>query len=351
VNRIITKLRKQLRAGLAIAILLASGAALGQAGSAAPATPIPARTASAPAFDVATVKPSAPLDQAKLMADLQAGKEFKYGAHIDGLRAQYSYMTLKDLVANAYGVKPYQVSGPDWMNANGLDAPHFEIVANLPEGSTKDDAPKMLQALLADRFKLEAHRTDQEHPVYALVVAKGGPKMKESTEKPVAIDPDAPLAKGQMKINGPDGQMRVTQNSDGSSTTNAGLKGTWIQKFDPQAKSLHIEASIMTMSGMASDMLTPLMASTGRTVVDMTNLTGNYQVTLDISMAELMASARAQGANVGAAGGSAGGAEASDPGGSTILSSLEKLGLKLETRKAAIEQIVVAHAEKMPTAD
>ncbi len=87
-----------------------------------------------------------------------------------------------------------------------MDAQRFEIVANMPEGSTKDDAPKMLQALLAERFKLVARRVTQEHPVYALVVAKGGPKLKELTEKPVAIDPDAPLAKGEMKINGPDGR-------------------------------------------------------------------------------------------------------------------------------------------------
>jgi len=58
--------------------------------------------------------------------------------------------------------------------------------------------------------------------VYALVVGEGRPKLKESTEKPVAIDPDAPLAKGEMKINGPDGPVRVTQHPDGSSTNEHG---------------------------------------------------------------------------------------------------------------------------------
>ena len=49
-------------------------------------------------------------------------------------------------------------------------------VAKMPEGSTKEDAPRMLQSLLEERFKLTTHRAAAEHPVWALVVAKGGPK-------------------------------------------------------------------------------------------------------------------------------------------------------------------------------
>ncbi|MDT7816445.1 MAG: hypothetical protein QOJ42_6361, partial [Acidobacteriaceae bacterium] len=52
---------------------------------------------------------------------------------------------------------------PDWMTTE-----RFDIVAKMPEGSTKEDAPKMLQTLLEDRFKLTTHRTSAEHPVLAL---------------------------------------------------------------------------------------------------------------------------------------------------------------------------------------
>ena len=45
---------------------------------------------------------------------------------------------------------------------------HFDIVAKMPEGSKKEDAPKMLQTLLEDRFKLTTHRASAEHPVLAL---------------------------------------------------------------------------------------------------------------------------------------------------------------------------------------
>ena len=125
-------------------------------------------------FDVASVRPSAPLDMQKMAADMQAGKMPRMGAHVDGLLAEYNYMSLKDLVAAAYKVKDYQITCPDWMGTA-----RFDISARMPEGSSKDDAPKMLQALLADRFKLVIHRETQDHPVLALVVGKDGPKLKD----------------------------------------------------------------------------------------------------------------------------------------------------------------------------
>ena len=51
-------------------------------------------------------------------------------------------------------------------------ADHFDIVATMPEGSKRDDAPAMLQSLLVERFKLVAHLETQEHPVLALVVGQ-----------------------------------------------------------------------------------------------------------------------------------------------------------------------------------
>jgi uncharacterized protein (TIGR03435 family) len=99
--------------------------------------------------------------------------------------------------------------------------------------------------------------------------------------------------------------------------------------------------------------------SGGTQVVDMTNLKGNYQVAVEISLGDLMAFAREQaremGVNVPAtAGGGAAdtspAAAASDPaGGAGIYASVEKLGLKLEQRKAKVEQLVIDHVEKTPT--
>jgi uncharacterized protein (TIGR03435 family) len=302
------------------------------------------------AFDVASVRPSAPLDPVKLQADMQAGKMPKFGPRIDAARAEYNYMSLKELIANAYGVKLYQVTGPDW-----LVTQRFDIVATMPDGSSKDDAPKMLQALLEERFKLEANRDNQEHPVLALVVGKGGPRLKESTGTAQPFDEDAPLKPGEMKMDTPEGPARVTRNSDGSSTINLGAKGIITQRMDAQTQTLHLESTMVTMDGFA-EMLTNIMTmggGGGKQVVDMTGLKGNYQIAVDVSLADLMAMMRAQGMNMPGGGGGGAGAgpgAASDPsGGATVFESVQKLGLKLEQRKANVVQVVVDHAEKMPT--
>ena len=286
----------------------------------------------------------------KLAADMQAGRMPRFGAHIDGSRAEYTYMTLKDLVANAYGVKPYQVTGPDW-----LASERFDIAAKMPEGSTADDAPRMLQALLAERFHLVGHRDTQEHPVLALVVAKGGPHLKDAPPPPPPIDPDTPLKSNEMKLDTPNGPARMTRNSDGTSTVNMGAKGTFTQRMDGQI--LHMQASSVTMEGFA-DMLTSMLrmgGGDGRQVVDMTGLKGNYQVAIDLSIADIIANARAQGMDIPTPRPTAGTPDssaipnASDPSGSTIYASVEALGLKLENRKAPIEQIVIDRIEKEPT--
>jgi uncharacterized protein (TIGR03435 family) len=124
-------------------------------------------------FDVATIKPAAPLDTAQLAADMKAGKMPKVGQEIDATRATYTYEPLDQLIALAYRLRDYQISGPPWMSQE-----RFDIVATIPEGATKDDVPAMLQSLLAERFKLVAHQAQEEHKVLALAIGKSGIKMK-----------------------------------------------------------------------------------------------------------------------------------------------------------------------------
>jgi uncharacterized protein (TIGR03435 family) len=341
---------------LSAGLLLASGAALGQAAPSAQATAAPQAAADKLEFDVASVRPSAPLDMQKVAADMQAGKMPNFGIHLNGLRAEFNYLTLRDLIMVAYKVKTYQITGPDWLNSQ-----HFDIVARMPEGSTRDDAPKMLQALLEDRFKVAVHREAQEHQVMALVVGKSGPKMKESPGDAPPIDEDAELKPGEMKMDTQDGPARMTMNRGGmGATINMGTKGIITWGADMQTMTLHVTSTNTTMTLLA-DVLTQLMAQMGgqmsgadagsRQVMDMTGLKGNYEVAMDFSMADMIAQARAQ---AGAGGGGAGGgssAVASDPGGGgqTVSGAIEKLGLKLESRKAPVEQLIVDHAEKTPT--
>ncbi|MGP8260762.1 MAG: TIGR03435 family protein [Acidobacteriaceae bacterium] len=317
-----------------------------------------AATASDLTFDVASVRPSEPVDMTKVAADMQAGKMPNWGVHLNGLRAEYNYQRLKELIVVAYKVKDYQITGPDWMNKT--DAQRFDIAARMPEGTSKDDAPKMLQALLAERFKLKVHRETQEHPVMALVVGKGGPKMKESPGDAPPLDLDVPLKAGEMQVDTPDGPARMTMDKSGmGGTMNMGAKGIITYSVDIKTMMLHMTSTKTTMAALA-DMLTQMMTSMGgaaggssRPVLDMTGLKGNYEVALDFSLADMIAQARAQ-AGMGGGGGATSGSaapEALDPGGggATVSDAVEKLGLKLESRKAPVEQLVVDSAEKMPT--
>ncbi len=75
----------------------------------------------------------------------------------------------------AFGVPLDQISGSDWVM--GQDA-RFDIVANVPEGTTKDQIPEMLLNLLKDRFQFTFHREKKDFDTYALVVARVDPNSR-----------------------------------------------------------------------------------------------------------------------------------------------------------------------------
>jgi uncharacterized protein (TIGR03435 family) len=114
--------------------------------------------------------------------------------------------------------------------------------------------------------------------------------------------------------------------------------------------TMRMEASKMSMPVLVE----ALSRFVDRPVVDMTDLKGNYQVALELTIDDMRAAARAAGVMIpGAAPGAGAGAAsaigaAGDPSGS-IFSSVQALGLKLEARKNPIEVLVVDHVEKMPS--
>ncbi len=323
-------MRNRFGIGLVAGLMLMVGGAFGQT------------AAKGPSFDVATIKPSAPLDMAKLAQQVQAGQMPNLGPNVGKSQATFNYMSLKDLIAFAYKLKPFQVTGPDWMGST-----RFDITAKMPDGATRDDAPAMLEALLKDRFALVAHVTGEEHPVLALVVGKDGPKMKLATVTPKAIDENAPLKPGEMAMNGPDGPVRMTRSADGA-VINMGAKGIMTQRVDMANKSMHLDSDGVTMAGFA-DALTQVLQMGGtsnRQVVDQTGLKGYYQTSIEVSLADLMNMMKSAGMNM-----PAGGADlASDPdSGSSVYQSVAALGLKLESSKAKLDQLVVDSVAKTPT--
>jgi uncharacterized protein (TIGR03435 family) len=262
------------------------------------------------------------------------------GMKIDGKRVDIGNFGLMQLICKAYDVKTYQVSGPSWLQAVGLAGQRFDIVANLPEGATKDQVPQMLQALLVERFKLAIHRESKDQAIYAMVVGKGGLKIKETEAPAPAPDGSAP----NPAVTG-SSSVTVSQTKSGAVVSD-GTGKTQKMTPSPDGKSMRLEITGATMAEMAEG-LTPLA---DHPIVDMTGLTGKYSMTLDISMQDLMNAARAAGAAVPAASPdpSHPADAASDPGGS-IFTAVQSLGLKLESRKSPMTFIVVDHVEKMPT--
>jgi uncharacterized protein (TIGR03435 family) len=285
-------------------------------------------SAQTPAFEVSSIKPSEPVTPAMVAA----GK-LHVGMKIDAKRVDIGNFTLLQLMCKAYDVKPYQVSGPSWLMM--LNGQRFDIVANLPEGATKEQVPQMLQALLADRFKLAIHRESKDQAIYAMVVGKGGLKIKE-TEEP-AVAPDAPAPNPGVTGSS---SVSVTQ-TKGGAVVSDGTGKTQKMIPSPDGKSMRLEISGATLAEMAEG-LGPLV---DHPVLDMTGLKGKYTMALDISMQDMMNAARAAGAAVPP---SAPADAASDPGGS-VFTSIQALGLKLEPRKSPMAMIVVDKVEKMPT--
>jgi uncharacterized protein (TIGR03435 family) len=118
------------------------------------------QTATAPAFEVASIKPST----------MTFGSYYRY---LPGGRL--SVMSwIKQVIEVAYGVEGYQVSGgPAWLNE---DRYNIEAKAENPDAS-KSDLNLMMQSLLADRFKLKLSQGTKDFDVYYLVVDKNGPKL------------------------------------------------------------------------------------------------------------------------------------------------------------------------------
>lgn len=290
-------------------------------------------------FEVASVKASPPPDPAKIMSGQQ-----KLGIKVDAGRVDIAMTPLISLIATAYRVKPLQVTGPDWLKST-----MFDIQATFPAGATKEQLPEMLQSLLAERFKLAVHNENKETSEYTLVVAKGGPKLKEAEPDGPAVpaeEPGAPAKPGELTINSAEGASKVTINKDGNGSTVHGPNGDY--KTSVQNGVMRMEATKVNMTAL-SQMISQLVQ---RPVVDKTELKGNYQLVLEIPLEELMALARASGA-MGAMGGAppasnAAVPTASDPG-SSIFSIVQQFGLKLVSQKVPSDFLVVDHMEKVPT--
>ena len=122
-----------------------------------------------PEFEVASVKPSPPMPSGFAEG---AARLASSGVRLDPAQATFTRVSLTDLIARAYRVRAFQVSGPEWMAAS-----YYDIAAKMPAGFSADSLPEMLQSLLEERFKLALHFSSKDFELFVLSVADGGPKI------------------------------------------------------------------------------------------------------------------------------------------------------------------------------
>ena len=221
------------------------------------------------AFEVASVKASQP------------GRE--------AIEIGPSSLTMRNIRLNAcirwaYDIQEYQVAGPNWLNDVA-----FDIFAKSAAPATEADLRKMLQTLLANRFKLTFHNETREIPALILVVSSKGHKLKPA-EKPG----DPSFKTGKMSLTG---------------------------------------------EGATLDELTRFLSHELReAVIDQTGLKGLFNYTLDINAYVTD--------EIKKSGGDGPPLEANDI---IAQAMLEQLGLKVEAKKTPVPMLIVDHLEKSPT--
>ena len=218
-------------------------------------------------FEVASIRPS------------QGGREA-----VDVLPGSVTMrnMRLTGAIRWAYNVLDVQVSGPDWLNST-----RFDILAKAGGPAKEPEMQRMMQTLLADRFKLELHRQTKEVNAMVLIVAKGGHKLKE-----VEQEGSPSFSTGKLNLTG---------------------KGATVAQL---------------ISFLSREIRLP--------IIDQTGLTGRYDYFMDIN-AYITDEMRNQA-----------GPPVEAP--SIIANALQgQLGLKVEAKKMPLEVVVIDKMEKTPT--
>jgi uncharacterized protein (TIGR03435 family) len=226
-------------------------------------------------FDVVSVRP----------VEGMRGELYKFSS--SGPRVRYLGYTVPNLIMEAYTVNNYQVTfAPSVVAPSGGEYGAYDIEAKaaVDRPCTRTEFRLMLQALLADRFKLQLHRAQKEMPVYVLGLEKNGPKFKES-------GPDAvPLAQN-------------------------GVKG----------RNLIITAFKQNTDDLARMIENVFFLE--RPVLDRTGLTGSYDFTIEATPQFRMTGDDPDLKNI------------------SIFTALHQLGLRLEPEKAWVQVLVVDHIE------
>jgi len=260
-------------------------------------------------FEVASVRAATP--------NQGNGAQTPAAARLDPSQIRLNYLTMQDFIVRAYGVKAYQVIGPDWLKAE-----RFDISATLPEGATVAQVPAMLQSLLEDRFGLKVHRSQKEFAVYMLTRSK------------------RPFTLTKVEPRSPDSNVTGVVPRPGNGVALGLARGGLFTLYDNK-----MDGKGMTME-MLANTLTPFI---GLPTVNGTDIEGFYDFHFDLEPEDygsmMMRAAAARGVSYPPQLL----AQLESMSNPSFLSSLDKVGLKLERSKAPLEVINIDEVKKTPS--
>jgi uncharacterized protein (TIGR03435 family) len=258
------------KAGFTCAAMLAMWSAAPTMAQSASVKPLTMAKDADPDFDVVTIKPSDPDDKFDVMTTR--------GRHI-----VIRNKSLEAMLRLAYGVQRSQIIGaPDWTRTDRFD---IDGVPNVDGQPNMKQFQVLVQKVLAERFGLKSHHEQREMPVFALAVAKDGPKMVPSKGDPNGL---------------PDNE-------------GMGGNGRQIRKYTNVSMN---------------DLAMMLQFNLDRPVVDQTGVKGRYDFRMQWTVDEGQAPADPD----------------APPGLFTAIQ--EQIGLKLESTKAPVDVLVIDHVEK-----
>lgn len=271
-------------------------------------------------FDVASIKQdTVAMSPTTVNSNIPLGPQ-DFFTPTGGLLSSTNWPLLQYMIF-AFKLTPSQVQSvlsqlPKWATTD-----RYDIQARVAGNPTKDQFRLMMQALLADRFKLAVHYEIKQQPIFALVLDKPGKLGAKLQRHP----DDSPCSTVPTPGAGPGAPATVA----GGFPESCGALNGW-----PVSGRIRLGARNVPMEMIATSLTNPQMLGVDRPVLDKTGLPGKYDFIMEFT--PQINGPLPPGVNF-----------QPDESGPTFLEALkEQLGLKLDSQTGPVPVIVIDHVEQ-----